>query len=85
MSEIKHKYFASIATKYILRIITFTTWCSLEDGPRWPKHVVNVIIRKVYLVAVEAKYLCFISEYRYTVLRPRANYTDRATAACLRS
>jgi hypothetical protein len=34
----------------------------LEDGPRWPKHVVNVIIRKVYLVAVEAKYLCFISD-----------------------
>jgi hypothetical protein len=31
-----------------------------EDGPRWPKHVVNVIIRKEYLVAIEAKYLCFI-------------------------
>jgi hypothetical protein len=72
MSEIKHKYFASIATKYSLRIIIFTTcfgqrgpssglvWCSLEDGPRWPKHVVNVIIRKEYLVAKEAKYLCFI-------------------------
>jgi hypothetical protein len=34
-----------------------------EDGPRWPKHVVNVIIRKVYLVAIEAKYLCFISTH----------------------
>jgi hypothetical protein len=67
MSEIKHKYFASIATKYSLRIITFTICfgqrgpCSPEDGPGWPKHVVNVIIRKDYLVAIEAKYLCFIT------------------------
>jgi hypothetical protein len=77
---------------------------------------VNVIIRKVYLVAIEAKYLCFISDIQQQdaltnyqeFLRPhivqmdfgvhptpikkklhglslRANYIDRATAACRRS
>jgi hypothetical protein len=37
MSEIKHKYFASIATKYSLRIITFST-CFGQRGPSSGEH-----------------------------------------------
>jgi thioredoxin-related protein len=36
-SEIKHKYFASIATKYSFRIITFTT-CFGQRGPSSCEH-----------------------------------------------
>jgi hypothetical protein len=37
----------------VVTYMYFSVWCSPEDGPRWPKHVVNVIIRKEYLVAIE--------------------------------
>jgi hypothetical protein len=38
-------------------------WCSPEDGPRWLKHVVNVIIRK--------EYLCFISDININLLETK--------------
>jgi hypothetical protein len=60
-----------------LHVFWCLVWCSPEDGPRWLKHVVNVIIRKVYLVAIEAKYLCFISYIQTFILKTNTGQKNR--------
>jgi hypothetical protein len=57
MSEIKHVGTCRWPICILVSCMVFT-W----GWPRWPKHIVNVIIRKEYVVAIEAKYLCFISD-----------------------